>query len=364
MISLQPTEEQQMIIGAVKRFAEKEMRAIYRECDEDGEVPEGIIAKGWEIGLIPGGIPEAYAGFGESHSALTGVLYAEELAWGDLAIALHLLTPALAAFPILYCGTTEQKETYLPSFCDVQIPKATAALVEPRIQFDPNELATVAVVDGDEYVLNGAKAFVPLAADADLFLVYAAENGATEAFLVERGTQGLEVGAREKSMGIKALAMYRLSLDDCRIPRKNRLGGEQGCDFSKVLAHSRVATSALALGVARASYEYALAYAQERQAFGEPIAARQAIAFMLAEMAIDIDAARLMVWEAAWRLDGGKAAAKEAYLAKLFTDDMVMRVTDGGVQVLGGHGYIREFPVELWFRNGRGFATFEGLAMA
>jgi acyl-CoA dehydrogenase len=133
--------------------------------------------------------------------------------------------------------------------------------------------------------------------------------------------------------------------------------------MSKLLTYSRVAIAAMAVGVARAAYEYALEYAKEREAFGEPIASRQAIAFMLAEMAVDIDAARLMVWEAAWRLDKGKEATREAFLAKMFADDMVMRVTDGGVQILGGYGYIREYPVELWLRNGRGFATFHGLAM-
>jgi len=363
MISFDPTEEQKMIVDTVRRFAEKDLRAVYRECDEQGHVPSDVIRKGWEIGLIPGGIPEQYMGFGEAHSALTGALFAEELAWGDLSIALHLLTPGLAAFPILFCGSQAQKETYLPQFCDEGFKPATAALVEPRIQFDPCALKTSAAPDNGEVVLNGQKAYVPLAADADLILVYADEDGATQGFLVEKGTPGLEIGEREKNMGIKALATYRLALNDCRVPQANRLGGEAGCDFDKLMAYARVATAAMAVGVARASYEFAREYAKERVAFGEPIASRQAIAFMLAEMAIDIDAARLMVWEAAWRLDQGKRATKEAYLAKLFADDMVLRVTDGGVQVLGGYGYIREYPVELWLRNGRGFAAFDGLAM-
>jgi acyl-CoA dehydrogenase len=363
MISFDPTEEQQMIIDAVKRFAEKDLRTVYRECDEEGKIPDDVIRRGWEMGLIPGGIPEQYMGFAEEHSALTGALFVEELAWGDLAITLHLLTPGLVAYPILLCGTEEQKEGYLPQFCDEAFKVATAALLEPSIQFDPKALKTTAVADGDSYLLNGQKTLVPLAADAELFLVYADEDGTTQGYLVEKGTAGLEVGEREKHMGIQALATFKLALNDCRVPRANRLGGDAGCDIDQILAYSRVATSAMGVGVARASYEYALAYAKERHAFGEPIASRQAIAFMLAEMATDIDAARLMVWEAAWRLDKGKDATKEAYLAKIFTDDTVMRVTDGGVQVLGGHGYIREFPVELWLRNGRGFATFDGLAI-
>lgn len=363
MISFEPNEEQQMLIDAVKRFAEKEMRTVFRDCEEEGAVPSDLVEKGWEIGLVAAGIPEEYDGFAEEHSALTGALFSEELAWGDLAIAMHLMTPGLVAYPILLCGTDDQKETYLPDFCDQAFKQATAALIEPSIQFDPNALKSTARLEGDSYLLNGKKAYVPLAAEADLILVYAAEEGKTQGFLVEKGTPGLEIGDREKNMGIQGLATYELTLADCRVPRENKLGGEEGCDMDKILTYSRIATSAMAVGVARASYEYAREYAKEREAFGEPIASRQAIAFMLAEMAIDIDAARLMVWEAAWRLDKGMDAFKEAYLAKLFTDEMVLRVTDGGVQVLGGYGYIREYPVELWLRNGRGFATFDGLAI-
>ncbi len=363
MISFDPNEEQQMLIDAVRRFAEKEIRTVYRDCEEEGEIPQNLIEKGWELGLVPAGIPEDYDGFAEEPSAVTGALFCEELAWGDLAIAMHLMTPGLVAYPILLCGTEEQKEHYLPQFCEDEYIPATAAFIEPSIQFDPNALKTTAVLEGDEYVLNGQKAYVPLAAGAELILVYAAENGTTQGFLVEKGSAGLEIGPREKNMGIKALATYELTLTDCRVPRANKLGGQDGCEMDKLITYSRIATSGMAVGVARASYEYALDYAKERDAFGEPIASRQAIAFMLAEMAVDIDAARLMVWEAAWRLDKGKDATKEAYLTKMCSDDMVMRVTDGGVQILGGYGYIREYPAELWLRNGRGFATFDGLAM-
>ncbi len=363
MISFTPDEEQQMLIDAVRRFADREIRAVYRDCEEEGHIPQDLIDKGWELGLVPAGIPEEFDGFAEEHSAVTGALFSEELAWGDLAIALHLMAPGLVAYPILICGTQEQKENFLPGFCDDAYPRATAALIEPTIQFDPQALKTTAVLEGDQYVLNGQKAYVPLAADADLFLIYAAEEGTTQGFLVEKGTAGLEIGDREKNMGIQALSTYGLTLTDCRVPRVNRLGGPDGCDIAKLLSYSRIGIAAMAVGVARAAYEYALGYAKEREAFGEPIASRQAIAFMLAEMAVDIDAARLMVWEAAWRLDKGHDATREAYLAKMFADDMVMKVTDGGVQILGGYGYIREYPVELWLRNGRGFATFHGLAM-
>jgi len=290
MISFSPSEEQQMIINTVREFAVNEMRKLYRECDESGEIPGEIIDKAWELGLIGGSIPEKYGGFGSEHSAVTGTLVAEELAWGDLSIAMHILCPALVAFPVLEAGSEEQKEKYLSLFCGEVYKPATAALIEPRFHFDPHSLSTTARLDGGEYVLSGEKCYVPLAADADLILVYAAQDGATQGFIVERGTPGLMIGEREKNMGIKALATYELALKDCRIPKENRLGGEAGCDFDRLLNYSRVALSAMAVGVARAAYEYSLEYAKQRYAFGEPIAARQAIAFMLAEMAIEIDA--------------------------------------------------------------------------
>jgi acyl-CoA dehydrogenase len=362
MISFDMTEEQKMIVEAVSKFAIEEMREAAHECDEAGHIPQHLLDTAWEFELIASHVPEEYDGFGE-HSALTGVLVAEELAYGDLSIAMYALAPGLAAFPILENGTDEQKAAYLPLFCDQAFKPATGALIEPRYDFDPNELATTANLDGQEYVLNGQKCYVPLASDADLLLVWAAENGATQGFIVPKDTPGLEIGEREKNMGIKALPTYEIVLNNCRIPQANKLGGEAGCDFNRILNHSRVALAAMSVGVARAAYEYAREYAKERYAFGEPIASRQAIAFMLAEMAIEVDATRLMAWEAAWKLDRGQDATKECYLAKTYADDMVLTVTDGAVQVLGGHGYIRDHPVEMWLRNGRGFATFDGMAM-
>ena len=363
MISFSPTEEQQMIVSMAKQFANDEMRKIYRQCDENGEIPDSVIDTVWKMGLTSSSIPEEYGGPGGEHSAITGSLIAEELAWGDLSITMHILCPALFAYPILEMGDETQKKKYLPLFCDEKYKAATAALIEPRFGFDPYSLSTTARPNGDGYVLNGEKCYVPLAAEADLLLVYAAENGSSQGFIIEKGTKGLEIGEQEKNMGIRALATYEISLKNCRIPKENRLGGEKGCDFNRIMNCSRVALSAMAVGVAKAAFEYSRDYAKERVAFGEPIASRQAIAFMLAEMAIEIDATRLMTWEAAWKLDRKGEATKEASLVEAYADDMVMMVTDRAVQILGGHGYVREHPVELWLRNGRGFVTFDGMAI-
>lgn len=363
MISFSPTEEQQMIVTMVKQFASDEMRKIYRECDENSKIPDSVMDTAWKMGLTSSSIPEDYGGSGGEHSAITGSLISEELAWGDLSMTMHILCPALFAYPILEMGTETQRKKYLPLICNEKYKTATAALIEPRFGFDHYSLSTVAQRDGNEYILNGEKCYVPLAAEADLLLVYAGENGSSQGFIIEKGTKGLEVGEREKNMGIKALATYELSLKNCRVPKENRLGGQKGCDFNRIMNCSRVALSAMATGVAKAAFEYSRDYAKERVAFGEPIASRQTIAFMLAEMAIEIDATRLMTWEAAWKLDRKEEATKEASLVKAYADDMVIMVTDRAVQILGGHGYVREHPVELWLRNGRGFVTFDGMAI-
>jgi acyl-CoA dehydrogenase len=363
MISFTPDDEQQLIIETVRRYATERMRPAAHDADESRTTPPEIIAKGWDLGLLPSAIPERYGGFGEAHSALTGALAAEELAYGDLAMALHLLTPNLLGIPLLHCGSEEQKQQWLPRLTDAAFAPLTAALIEPRWDFDPLALHTIAEREYGGYVLNGHKAYVPLAAEAEAMLVYAREGGATQAFLVEKGAGGLRVLEREKHMGIRALPTYEVRLEDVRVPSAARLGGESGIDAGLLLNYARVALASLAVGVARGAYEYARDYAKQREAFGRPIAQFQAIAFMLAEMAIEVDAARLMAWEAAWKLDQSKDATSNATLAKHYADGAVLFVADRAVQVLGGHGYIREHPVERWLRDARGFAATLGLAM-
>jgi alkylation response protein AidB-like acyl-CoA dehydrogenase len=217
------------------------------------------------------------------------------------------------------------------------------------------------VLDGDSYILNGVKTCVPYAAEAVAMIVYAAVDGVTKGFIVEKDSGGLSVSERIKLMSLNALPLYDVTLENVRVPKSNLLEG----DFTPVLAAMQITNAALAVGVARASFEYARDYAKEREAFGVKIAQKQAIAFMLAEMATEIEAMRLLTWEAAWKLDTAKDDAfTEAYLAATGAADTVMMVTDRGVQILGGHGYIRDHPVEMWLRNGRGFATFTGLAIA
>jgi alkylation response protein AidB-like acyl-CoA dehydrogenase len=363
MVGFEPTEEQQLIRDTVAAFAREQVRPLAHDADESGNIPDEVVQHGWELGLVQNALPEAYGGNGDQRSAVTGALIAEELAWGDLSVALHLLAPLLVAYPVMDMGTDEQKQRILSAYTGAAFGAGAAAVMEPRLDFDLTALTTTARRDNGEYVLDGRKCCVPLADSAAHILVYARTDGGTvDGFLIDRATPGLTVSEREKNMGIQALATHSLSLETCRVPAKNRLGGDAGCDFAKLMNDSRVALAAMAVGVARAAFEYARDYAKERRAFGVAIAQKQAIAFMLANMAIEIDATRLLAWEAAWKLDRGEDATREAYLAKNYAANMVLKVTDDALQVLGGHGYIREHPVELWLRNGRGFATFEGIA--
>ncbi len=358
MYGFTPTEEQKMLIDTVARYARNDLRAAGHDADEAKSLPKKLVSRGWEVGVLQASVPEAYGGFGE-RSAVTGVLAAEELAFGDLAGALAVMTPALFVTPLLLAGSEEQKAKWIPPVIEADWVPYTAALIEPSFDFDPNALKTTAVKEGDSYLLNGAKTFVPYAAEAEAMIVYANLDGLTKGFVVEKG-EGVTVSGRLKLMSLDALPLYGVTFENVKVPASNLLEG----DFAPILASMQVANAALAVGVARASFEYARDYAKEREAFGVKIAQKQAIAFMLAEMATEIEAIRLLTWQAAWKLDTGKEDAWiDAYLASTGAADMVMMVTDRGVQILGGHGYIRDHPVEKFMREGRGFAAFTGLAI-
>jgi acyl-CoA dehydrogenase len=364
MYSFEPNEEQQMLLEAVGRFAANDLRPAGHDAEEEGTLPKKVVSKGWELGVLQASVPEAYGGFGE-RSAVTGVLAAEEMAFGDLAGTLAVNVPSLFVTPILLVGSEEQKREYIPPVIEMDWQPYTAALIEYALDFDPLELKTIAKTDGDSYILTGEKAFVPFAKEAEAMLVYASLDGNTQGFIVPKTAAGLEVrDEAEKLMSLNALPTYRVSLEGVKVPKANRLGGEAGHDFQPVLASMRLALAAMAVGVARAAFEYSRDYAKEREAFGVKIAQKQAIAFMLAEMATEIEAIRMLTWEAAWKMDtGAEDAFKDAYLAAVGAADMVMMVTDRAVQILGGYGYIREYPVEMWMRNGRGLSTLIGLAI-
>jgi alkylation response protein AidB-like acyl-CoA dehydrogenase len=362
MVNFRPTEEQELVRQSMASFAREVLRPAAREADEKGDVPESVVQRGWELGIVQSAIPEALGGYGDARSAVSGALLLEELAYGDLSLALHLLAPRLLTIPLIEAGTEAQRKTWLPRFAGDRFVAGTAAFIEPRWDFDPTALGTRAERQGGGWVITGEKCLVPLAAEAEAILVYAASPDGPGVFVVERAAPGLSVGERERNMGIKALATYPLRLEGVRVPADARLAAD-ALAVERLIDTSRVAVAALAVGVARAAFDYARDYAKERRAFGVFIAQKQAIAFMLSNMAIEIDAMRLLAWEAAWKLDRGEPATRECALAKSYASQAALTIADNAVQVLGGHGYIRDHMVELWLRNARGFATFDGLAI-
>ncbi len=285
------------------------------------------------------------------------------LAFGAMGGALAIMAPGSFALPILMAGTEDQKRRWLPGLVEGDWRPFVAAVTEPDFDFYSGDLRTEAKRENGNYVLRGEKCMVPFADAAEAFLVFARFEDRTQAFILPRESDGLVIGEPDTYLGLGALPMRRVHLEDARLPAENRLGGEAGFDPQPVLSAANTAAAALGVGLARAAYEYALAYAKDRQAFGVPIAQKQSIAFMLAEMATEIEAARLLAWEAAWQLDAGKEAVKTSALALTCASDMAMTVTDRAVQILGGHGYIREHPVERWMRSGRGVPLLPGLAV-
>jgi alkylation response protein AidB-like acyl-CoA dehydrogenase len=361
VIDFEPSEEQQMIVETVRQFAANELRPLARSIDESGEVPGDLLEQAHALGLVANALPEAHGGGGE-RSALTAALVAEELAWGDLSAALAVLSPTLLGLPLLDHGSDAQRERLLPRLLGDAFAPGSLAVQEPRFGCDPLRPATIAKRDGAEYVLDGSKCFAPWLPGTEDVWVVAAEEGTAQVFLVPANASGLRA-TRESNMGIRGLPSAELELEGVRIPANARLGEERGADLGALLDRGRVGLAALAVGVARASYEVARDYAKERQAFGAPIATKQAIAFKIADMALEIDAARLLTWEAAWRMDRGLPATREATLAITQARDVALRVADDAVQVLGGHGYIRDYLPEMHLRNARGFAVFEALTL-
>ncbi|MEY4581196.1 MAG: hypothetical protein RL701_5899, partial [Pseudomonadota bacterium] len=295
MFDLEPTEEQKLMVQTARELAKNEMDPKAHDADEAAALPADFLKRSWELGLAVAAIPEQYDGAAMDRSALTGALILEELGAGDLSMALAMLAPSTVAYPVLDFGTDAQKELYLRACTGNDFPKLSAAIIEPSYDFDPTELRTTAKKQGAGYVLHGSKCLVINGSVAETFLVFANEGTAgfegVAAFFVARDAQGLTVGAKEKNMGVHALDTVTLSLENVTVAPDARLGGEGPINFERIMSQARVALSALACGVARRAYEHSVAYALERKTWGQPIATRQSVAFSVADMRIELDAA-------------------------------------------------------------------------
>ena len=361
MLDFSISKEQKMIQKEISKIVKDLVVDNAHDMDEGGTIQSDIIQAVWEMGISVANVPEAFGGFGGESVPVDNTLILEELAFGDMAVAIAATLPSVFIQPLLLYGTPAQQKKYLPMYCSETFKACALAINEPHFGFDAVDLHTTAERKNGEYVLNGEKCFVPMGRKSEHILVAAALAGSPQLFIVESSNAGINFSEREKNIGLYGLETCEIKLDNCSIPAEARLGEDNGCDYDQILQRLRIGMCAMATGMCRASYEFAKNYAKERIQFGEPIAHRQSVAFMIAEMAYEVDAMRLMTWKAASRLAAGKDAGKESYLAKLYAGEKAMKICDYGVQVLGGHGYIREYPVERYYRNSRGISILEGM---
>ncbi len=364
-MNLDLTEEQKLLQRTVREFAESEVKPLARELDETGHFPRATFKKAAELGLTGIAFPESEGGAGFDHIAYAIAIEEISRCCASTGVILSVQN-SLFCDPVHRFGTDEQKKKFLLPFARGE-KIGCYALTEPQAGSNAAALQTKAVRKGDTYVVNGTKAWITNGGAADAAIVYVntdpakGEKGIT-ALIVEKGTPGFKVGKEEKKLGITATACVELSFSDCEVPAANRIGNEgEGYKVAlSTLDGGRIGIGAQAVGIAQGAFEEALKYAQQRMAFGQPISQFQAIQFMLADMATEIDAARLLVRKAAWKQDSGARFSMEAAIAKLFASEMATRVTHKAIQVHGGYGYSREYPVERMYRDARITEIYEG----
>lgn len=351
VFDLSLSDEQQMVRDNLSRFAREVLRPAAHNADEAHQIPTEILSQANDLGLIYYAIPEQFGGMATEQSLVTQMLALEDLGKGDFSLAAALFTSVSVANVLTRYGTAEQQAKYLPAFVEDTPLVATLACVEPTAIFNPVELKTVATSTGGDYVLNGEKSLVLMGQVAELFIVSAELDGEPTLFVVEGGVSGLSVAA-EPAMGLKAAQTARLVLDGVRVPAANKLDA----DYREFLDLGHLAFCALALGVGEAILEYVIPYVNERVAFGEPISHRQSVAFMVADIAVELDSMRMMTWRACALAENGQPFHREAHLAQILCADKAMKLGTDGVQLLGGHGFTKEHPVERWYRDLRSLA--------
>lgn len=364
MVSFELSDEQKQLKDMAHKFALNEIRPIASECDRNETFPEEIFEQAFELGLMTEFIPEEYGGLGLS--VLDTCIISEELSWGCSGIYTSLAATGLALAPILIAGTEEQKKRFVTPFTE-KLMYSSFCLTEPAAGSDVAGIKTTAKKDGTNYILNGSKCFITNASHSHQYTVFAMTDKSLghrglSAFIVPRDLPGVSTGKKEDKLGQRASDTADVIFEDVVVPEGNLLWKE-GDGFKIAMMtfdRTRPSVAASAIGVARAAYEYALDYSKERVQFGTPIAMNQAINFMLSDMLIGIEAARLITWKAAWMIDNGVRNTVEASIAKAMAGDLAMSVTTDAVQVFGGYGYIKEYPVEKLMRDAKIFQIYEG----
>jgi len=359
------TEEHEMIRSMVQDFAKNEIEPIAQELDEKGKFPKELVEQMAELGMLGIPVPEEYGGAGMDTVAYTAAVM--ELAKVDASLAITMAAhTSLGTMPIVLAGSEDQKQKFVP---DLAAGKTLGAfgLTEPGAGSDAGATQTTAELDGNEYVINGSKIFITNAGEAGVLSLTAqvikdGEKLGVSAFIVPMDSEGLEIAPKEKKMGWRASDTRQLFFKDMRVPANNMIGDPSTGfrTFLKTLIGGRISVAALAVGTAEGAYKKALQYSTEREAFGKPIYKFQPIGFKLADMATQIEAAKLLVFHAAWKKDQGEDVLKEAAMAKLFASEVAMDVTTEAIQVFGGYGYVREYDVERFFRDAKVLEIGEG----
>ena len=364
MIHFGLSDEERQFRDLAHEFAENEIRPVAAELDEQEKFPEDICRKAWELGLMNCHVGEEWGGMGLS--TLAECLIAEELGWGCTGVGTTLICNTLAEAPVIVAGSDAQKKKFLGRMTE-EFGLCAYCVTEPAAGSDVQGLLTTARRAGSDFVLNGQKMWITNAGHADWFFVLAYTDKSKgykglSGFVVPADSDGVTLGKKEPKLGQRCSDTRAVIFNEVKVPAENMLG-QEGDGWKAAMAafdHSRPVVSSMAVGLARAALEYATAYAQERQTFGKPIAAHQGIAFLLADMAAAIDAARLLVWKAAWTADQGVRNTQQAATAKLFAAETAMKAATDAVQVYGGYGYSREYPVEKLMRDAKIFQIYEG----
>jgi alkylation response protein AidB-like acyl-CoA dehydrogenase len=360
LFDVTPDDEQAMFQEAGRAFAADQVRPAAKEADDNRQTPPEILAQATELGVAMLGVPAELGGVMEEGAATAATLIGEALAHGDMGIAYAALAPGAVATAIGLWGSAEQEATYLPSFTGDDAPVAALAILEPRPLFNPMRLETKATREGEDWVLNGAKSLIARASDCELFVVAAYAEGIGPAlFIVESKTKGLSI-EDEPAMGLRPAATGKLILENAKVAATAILGEGKREDYVECINRARIAWASLAVGTSQAVLDYVIPYVNERTAFGEPVSNRQGVAFPVSEIGIESSGMRLATYRAAARADQGVDFAREAAIARRLASQKGMKIGSDGVQLLGGHGYIKEHPVERWYRDLRSAGVMEG----
>ena len=359
MISFELSEEQRIVQSTMGEFAREVLRPQSRRLDEDNKIDEAMLQALWSTGIIQSQADTT----GEPRSCVTNAIILEELGVGDASLALAMASTMGVVQAIVDQGSAEQRGTLLPLFSGTTFQPAAIALMEPSFGLDVLKFNTKATKSGEAYSLNGAKSQVPLASRCSHFLVIAERDGAADVLIVPRDSAGVEIGNPPGALGLRPLEMAQVKFNNVTVPTTMRLGEGNGADVQKIIDGARVGLSCIMAGLSRGVLEYAIPYVKDRKVHGTALAQKQKVAFDIVDMHIDVQAMRWMNWKAAWQLENGDAdATRLAQLAYTYASRQTMITADSGVQTFGGHGFVREHPIELWYRNARSLSVLEGVA--